>query len=110
MPNLPPPPDLGLVTKDGTESPATHAFDLSSLERLLNASNDKLEVFVINFHCKYGATKNLRLLTPSPRHSLAWCDGAIQHMPRLLNYSKVSLHPQSFLCRASCKTNSSCLA
>ena len=44
MPNLPPPPELGALLKDhGVDSPKTHAFDLSNLERLLNASNDKLE-------------------------------------------------------------------
>jgi len=43
---LPPPPELSpaIMKETGAETPKTHAFDLSVLERLLNASNDKLEV------------------------------------------------------------------
>jgi len=55
------PPDLGSLA-DGEKTPKTHAFDLSFLERLLNASNDKLEALtgVVKWsHSAHGNIQNL---------------------------------------------------
>ena len=96
------PPDLGSLA-DGEKTPKTHTFDLSFLERLLNASNDKLEVILPLSFC-FQPSQPLPCVIISVRNFDDYAGH--RHSPELLNGAT----PRTAIFRISCKVSTLMLA